>query len=138
MLTDPLNSYLELEDACVSRINAPGEIIAHYEEATIRKDNIVFIILARREDGDPPKSTGTFLRPVTRKAFITLPAFEVFGTIETDPNASPREILVQSVGRFVAIYDGAARAANYPKTEFNSRLILINRERIEALCLVDT
>lgn len=135
LLIDTLNSYLELEDAYISRINTPGEIVAHYQLAAIRKENILFIILSRREDGDPPKGTGGFLRPVTRKAFLTIPSFEVRGDVETDPKASPREILVQSVGRFIAIYKATATVALFPKIKFDGTLVLVNKERVETYCI---
>lgn len=137
LLIDPLNSYLELEDAYISRITAPGEIIAHYQLAAIRKENILIIILNRREDGDPPKTSGVFLRPVIRTAFMTIPSFEIRGQIETEPKAGPREILVQAVGRFLPAYDATATVALFPKITFGGKLLLINKEKIEALCIED-
>ena len=133
LLIDPLNSYLELEDAYVSRINTPGAIIAHFELAAIRKENVLFIIFSRREDGDPPKGTGSFLRPVSRPAFLTIPSFELRGMVETEAKASPREILVQTTGRFLPLYDANATVALYPSIAFGGKLILINKERVEAL-----
>jgi len=137
LLIDPLNSYLELEEAYISRINTPGEIVVHYDSAAIRKDNILFILLARREDGDPPKSGGAFLRPAVKNAFLTIPSFEIRGQIETDPKASPRDILVQSIGRFVPFYEATATVALFPSITFGGKLILINKEHVEAFCITE-
>ncbi|MBN1318617.1 MAG: hypothetical protein JXA42_24260 [Anaerolineales bacterium] len=135
LLIDPLNSYLELEDTYISRINTPGSIVAHYDFAAIRKENMLFIILPRREDGEPPKGTGSFLRPVSRMAFITIPSFEIRGQVETEAKASPREILVHTTGRYVPIYDATASVAMSPGITFGGKIILINKEQIEALCI---
>jgi len=137
LLIDPLNSYLELEDAYISRINNPGEIVAHYGNAALRKDNILFIILARREDGDTPKGTGSFLKPVPKQTFLTVPSFEIRGTVETEANAGPREILVQTAGRFIPLYKATAATSLSPKNVFSGKLILVNKEKVEAFCIAE-
>ena len=135
LLIDPLNSYLELEDAYISRINSPGVIVAHYEQAAIRKEHILFIVLARREDGVPPKGSGSFVQPVPREALVTLPSFEIRGTIETEAKAKPREILVQIAGRFLPVHEATATVARNPDISIGGKLIMINRERIEVLSI---
>jgi hypothetical protein len=135
LLVDPLHSHLELEDAYISRINTPGEIVAHYESAAIRKDNIIFILMNRVEEGSVPKGSGGFVRPVFKEAFVVIPSFEITGQVEMEPNASPRDVLVQSIGRFMPIMDATARVTQYPKIEFGGKLLLINKDRIETLCI---
>ncbi len=137
LLLDPLNPFLELGDAYVSRINTPGEIVAHYQRAAIRKDNILFIVLTRREDGDPPRGPGVYVARVAKETFVTIPSFEIRGTAEVEQEASPREILVHSMGRFVPIYDASASVALFPDITFEGKLILINKERVEAFCIVE-
>jgi len=134
LLIDPLNSYLELEDAYISRINSPGEIVAHYSLAAIRKENILFLILARREDGDPT-GVSTLFRPAARRAFLTVRSFELRGTVETETHASPRDIMIQSVGRFIPLYEATATAALFPDTTFDGSLFLVNKDQVEAFCI---
>ena len=50
-LANPNSKYLEIQDAYVSRINEPGDLIASYQIAAFRKDNINFIVLQDRRDG---------------------------------------------------------------------------------------
>ena len=134
LLIDPLNSYLELEDAYISRINSPGEIVAHYSLAAIRKENILFLILARREDGDPA-GVSTLFRPAARRAFLTVRSFELRGTVETEAQASPRDIMIRSVGRFIPLYEATATAALFPDTTFDGSLFLVNKDQVEAFCI---
>jgi len=137
LLIDPLNSYLELENAYVSRINTPGEIVANHELAAIRKENVLFILFARREDGDPPKGAGSFLKPLPRPAFLTIPSFELRGLVETEAKASPREILVQTSGRYLPLYGATATVAIKPAITFGGSLILVNKEHVESLCMAE-
>jgi len=137
LLMDPLNSYLELEDAYISRINNPGEIVAHYQLAAMRKENILFIILSRREDGVPQRSSGSYLKTIEKNAFLTIPSFEIRGKVETDAKAAPRDILVQVAGRFVPIYDATAAVATNPEITFGGKVILANKERVETICIAE-
>lgn len=137
LLMDPLNSYLEVEDAYISRITNPGEIVAHYDQAAMRKENILFIILTRREDGALPRSSGSYLESSERSVFLTVPTFEIRGTIETDVKTVPRDILLQIAGRFVPVFEATAALADSPETGFAGRLILVNKERVDAFCVSD-
>jgi len=105
LLIDPLNSYLELEDAYISR-----------------------------EDGDPT-GVSTLFRPAARRAFLTVRSFELRGTVETEAQASPRDIMIQSVGRFIPLYEATATAALFPDTTFDGSLFLVNKDQVEAFCI---
>jgi hypothetical protein len=137
LLMDPLNSYLEVEDAYISRISNPGEIVAHYDLAAMRKENILFIILTRREDGSLPRSAGSYLESSERAVFLTVPSFEIRGMIETDVKTAPRDILLQIAGRFVPVFEGSAALAEAPDTSFGGKLLLVNKERIESFCVTE-
>jgi hypothetical protein len=137
LLIDPLNSYIEMEDAYVSRINTPGIIVEHFDSGAIRKDNILFIILLRREDGAPQKTGSAYLKSMERDIFLTLPSYEIRGRVDSEPSASPREILVHTTGRFLALYDATASVAIFADITFTGKLILVNKEQVEALCIVD-
>lgn len=137
LLMDPLNSYLEVQDAYISRLTAPGEIVAHYSLAAMRKENILFIILNRREDGALPRSSGSYLESSERTVFLTVPSIEIRGIIETDVKTAPRDILLQVAGRFVPVFEATAVLAGSPETGFGGKLILVNKERIEAFCVTE-
>ena len=49
MLNDRLTSYLEIEDVYISRISSPGNIVATYAHAQLRKSNLLFAIVPGRE-----------------------------------------------------------------------------------------
>ena len=137
-LSNPNSDFLELEDAYVSRMNEPGEIVANYNLCAFRKDNINFIVLQDRRDGVPVgtqhgRSIFTRGRPIM--AFVTVPSFEINGEIQHDGKLSPRAILVKSMGKFQPIFSAKASASLYPDISYSGDLILVQKESIGIFCL---
>jgi len=137
-LGNPNTSFLEIQDAYISRIHQPGEIVTSYKVAAFRKDNIIFIVLQDRRDGIPVgtqhgRSIFTRGRPVP--SFLTVPSFEIHGDIIHEGKMAPREILVQSIGRFLLVFDAKASASLYPDISYSGDLILVHKERIGIFCL---
>ena len=132
-LANPNSDFLELQDAYVSRIHLPGEIISHYKAAAFRKDNINFIVLQDRREGIPvgtQHGRSVFTRGRSLTIFLTVPSFEIVGEIMHDGKIAPREILVQSIGRFLLVFSAKASASLYPDISYSGDLILIHKERI--------
>lgn len=137
-LANPNSSFLELKDAYISRIHLPGEIIAHYKVAAFSKGNINFIVLQDRREGIPvgtQHGRSIYTRGRALSAFLTVPSFEISGEIMHDGKVSPREILVQSVGRYQLIFSAKALASLYPKISYSGDLILVQKDRIGIFCL---
>ena len=137
-LGDPNTDYLDLNDAYVSRIHQPGEIIASYNLGSFRKDNINFIVLQDRRDGVPVGSghgTSIYNRGRPVPAFITVPSFEIHGEIMYEGKATPGAVLVHSIGRFQAIFAAEASASLFPDISYSGDLILVHKERIGIFCL---
>ena len=139
-LGNPNSDFLELQDAYISRIHQPGEIVAHYNIAAFRKDNINFIVLQDRRQGIPVSSQhvrSIFTKGKPIKAFVTVPSFEITGEILFEGQVSPQVILVQSMGRFQLIFSATALASLYPEISYSGDLILVHKERIGVICLGD-
>lgn len=138
VLGDPNSDFLEMEDAYISRINKPGEIIVNYSLCAFRKDNINFLVLQDRREGvavgtQHGRSIFTRGRPVG--IFLTVPAFEIQGDIHHDGKATPRTILVHSLGKFQPIFEATASASLYPNISYSGDLILVHKEQIGIFCL---
>lgn len=137
-LGNPNSDFLELQDAYISRIHQPGEIVVHYNIAAFRKDNINFLVLQDRRDGIPigsqhSRSIFTKGRPVT--AFLTVPSFEIQGEVLHEGQIAPREILVLSIGRFQQVFSAKASASLYPEISYSGDLIMVHKDRIGIFCL---
>lgn len=137
-LANPNSNFLELEDAYISRIHQPGEIIASYNTGAFRKDNINFIVLQNRRDGIPigtQRSRSIYTKGRSINIFLTVPSFEIRGEMQHDGKLSPREILVQSFGRYLLVFSAKASASLYPDISYSGDLILAAKERIGIFCL---
>jgi hypothetical protein len=87
------------------------------------------------EEGTLPKTGSGFIRPILKDAFLLIPSFEIHGKVETDPNTSPRDLMIQSMGRFIPIHDATATVALFPTISFGGKLVLVNKEQVETLCI---
>ena len=139
-LDNPNSDYLEFKNAYISRLHKPGEIAFTYEKAAFRKDNINFVVLADRRDG---VATGTqhgrsiFTRGQPVPVFITLPSFEITGTVMFNGKPSPSMILVQSLGQYVSVFEAQASASARVEQFFKGDLILVHKPHITVLALQD-
>jgi hypothetical protein len=137
-LGNPNSDFLEVQEAYISRIHQPGEIVASYSQAAFRKGNINFIVLQDRRDGIPvgtQHGRSIFTRGRVIPAFLTVPSFEILGEIIHEGTISPREILVQSMGRFQLIFSAKASASIFPDISYSGDLVLVQKERIGIFCL---
>ena len=137
-LGNPNSDFLELQDAYISRIHQPGEIIKHYNVAAFRKDNINFMVLQDRRDGIPVgtqhgRSVYTRGRPLD--IFMTVPSFEINGEVLHEGQIAPNNILVQSMGKFQLVFTAKAYASFVPDISYSGDLILVHKERIGIFCL---
>ncbi len=140
-LADPNSDFLEMEDAYISRIIKPGEIVASYDIVAFRKDNINFIVLQDRRDGIPvgtQHGRSVFVRGRAYPTFLTVPSFEIKGEIHHDGQLSPRAVLVSSMGRFQPVFVATASASLYPDISYSGDLILVHKERIGIFCLQES
>jgi hypothetical protein len=137
-ISNPNSNFLDLQDAYISRIHEPGSIIASYNLAAFRKDNINFIVMADRREGVPVgtqhgRSIFTRGRPIP--AYLTVPSFEIKGEIIYEGKPTPNAILTQALGRFLLVFTATASASLHPEISYSGDLVLVHKERIGILCL---
>jgi len=137
-LSNPNSNFLELTDAYISRLNQPGEIITSYALASLRKDNINFVVLQNRREGVPMSSQhfrSIFERGRQYHVFVTVPSFEIHGDIMYESRPTPHGVLIQSVGVFQPIFAAKASASLYPEITYSGDVILVHKDRVGLFCL---
>ena len=142
-LADTLNdhtlSYVELDIAYVSRIDKPGDLVADYTTAILRKDNISFCVVASQiEMAVKQVPQAQYLSRRARPVFITVPSFEVTGHIDVQGALDLHKMMAIGVERFMPIYQATATIALLQTVQFSGELILVNKESIQVLCVGDT
>jgi hypothetical protein len=135
-LNDTNTSFLQLEDAYVSNILRPAEIVASYTTAILDKRHITAIVVARQEDGLLREYTyGSYLGTYLHTVFVTVPDFEVRGHLRLSSKMDLRTVLTSGTDNFVVILDGEMKAAVRPDVTFSGGAILLNKEYIGAFCV---
>ncbi len=132
---DLTTNYIELEDAYISRIDKPGEIVASYTTAAFRKTNINFLVLQDRKDGTPAGTGMLVPRLRSVKVFLTVPSFEIVGTVMYEGVMSPIHLLTREMTKFLFVYEAKASASLYPHIGYSGDLIVVDTTRIGVFCL---
>ncbi len=127
-LGNPNRSFVELEDAYISRIHQPGEIVVSFKETAFRKDNINFIVLQNRREGLPVGSH-SFTRGRPVDVFLTVPSFEIRGVVYQEGKFAAKDLITKAFGRFLLIFDAKASASLYPDISYSGDLILVHKDR---------
>lgn len=136
MLNDRTTDFLVVDDAYVSPIDRPGEIVASYPYATLAKANLTLALVANQEDALPRKQAyGSYYGAYLYKIFLTVPTFEVSGYLRLSARVDLRRILAVAEEDFLVIVDGRARGSVRPDIVFNAGGILVNKRHIGAFCI---
>ena len=137
-LNDPRVSWIELEIAYISRIERPAEIIADYAISTLRKEQILFAMIAGSTEGAlkklPYTTTSGFYSRLLYKTWIATRSFEITGNIEWTGKLDLHTLLVTNSDRFMPILNATAVCTILPSTPFSGELILVNKDAIEMFC----
>lgn len=141
-LADTLNdhtlSYVELDIAYVSRIDKPGDLVADYSVAILRKENISFCVVASQvEMAVKSVPSSQYFGRRSRTVFCTVPSFEITGLIDVPGNVDLHKMMAIGVERFMPIYQATATISLLQTVSFSGDLILVNKEAIQVLCLGD-
>jgi hypothetical protein len=135
-LNDPTSSFLELEDAYVSNVEHPADIVASYTSAILRKDNITAVVIANQEDGLLREQTyGSYFGTYLRELFITVPSFEITGYIRLSGKMDLRTVLTTGTDAFIPVLDGEMRSSIRSEVFFTGGAILVNKNQIGVFCI---
>ncbi|MCP4542103.1 MAG: hypothetical protein GY832_33685 [Chloroflexi bacterium] len=135
-LSNPTSAFLALEEAYVSNVERPADIVANYSTAILRKQNITAVVLASQEDGLMREQTyGSYFGTYLRKLFITVPSFEVTGYIRLSGKLDLRTVLTTGTDAFIPVLDGEMRSAIRPDVVFTGGAVLINKDQIGVFCI---
>ena len=135
-LNDKMNEYARLENIYVSPITDPASLKGHYAAGQIQKSNLTMVVVTREEDAYPRRTTQMPAPgPAPFRAFITVPGFEMSGGVKLENLVEIDRLLIQSVERFITLYNATATVTTDPKIIFTGGGILINRQHIGIFCI---
>ena len=133
VLNDSSRTFATLENAYLSRIQEPGNILAHYNAIRIAKVSLEFIALARRNVSASTTRPG-LTRVAHHNVLVVTRAFEIRGILEQAGKLDPEAVLLDGNPRFFPIFGGTASLCSQPQIQFSSEAVLINRLRVDLFC----
>lgn len=137
-LNDRTSAFLELEDAYVSSIEHPADIIASHPSGILRKDRITTVFVGSQEDGlQRVYAYGSYLGTSLSKVYLTLPSFEVQGYLRLSSKMDLRTVLTSGTDDFMVILDGQMRSSIHRDFTFTSGAILVNKHHIESFWVAE-
>jgi hypothetical protein len=136
MLNDKLTSYLELRKAFVSRISRPSEIIATHAVSALRKEGVLFVVLAAQEQSVTNRTSYSFAPRRPYDVFLTVPFFEIEGSLEIAGKLDLKTVLVMK-GAFLSLSESEARLSSPAGIAFSGEEILVNQSWIELFCITE-
>jgi hypothetical protein len=132
LLNDKTQSYLLLSNVYVSRLDSAAEIGAHATVAYLSKENLSFVIVTTRETRRPDQTRFTVHE---YEALVTLPGCEVRGKFVGPHRLDLRSFSPATVDPFLLLTEATAELDDVPGVVFGGEAILVNRARLETLCL---
>ncbi|MFW6115576.1 MAG: hypothetical protein ACOC7Y_00780 [Chloroflexota bacterium] len=132
-LEDRASSFLQLEDAYVSNLERPAEIVASHTRAILRKERIVAALVAREENGLSRQTAyGSYRGGHLQRAFLIIPAFEVRGYLRLSGRLDLRSVVTEG-NQFLPLVDATMSLSARPDVAFSGGLLLVNRDHVEAM-----
>jgi len=136
LLNDRTTGFLELEDAYISSINRPGDIIATYTASGLAKVNLTIALVPQRDDALSRKQTyGSYYGTYLHKVFLTVPSFEIMGYLRLSAKVDIRRLLSADTEGFILILDSRIRASIRPDVVFTGGGALVNKSHVGVFCL---
>jgi hypothetical protein len=135
-LSDPTSAFLALEDAYISNVERPAEIIASYTTAVLRKESITAAVCAKQENGLLREHTyGSYFGTYLCQVFITVPSFEIEGYLRLSGKMDLRTVLTTGTDVFISILDGHMNSSVRSGVAFTGGVILVNKGHIGVFCV---
>lgn len=131
-LNDRTTDFLSLEDAYVSNIEHPADIVASHASSILRKNRIIAVITSRQEDGlSRQQAYGSYRGTYLNKVFLLVPSFEIQGYLRLSSRMDLRRVLTTATNDFVPLLDSQMSSSVRPDTNFTGEAILVNKVYVE-------
>lgn len=134
VLNDQSQSYLLIFNVYTSRLKEPGGISGHAPEAYLAKENLSFVLVSSRETRPPDVGRFTVHE---YKALAFVPGFELRGTFAGPHRIDLRNFSPAALDPFITLTDVSAQLVARPEITFAGEAALVNRRRLESLCLTE-
>lgn len=134
ILNDHSQSYVMVYNVYVSRLDQAGELGVHAPVAYLSKENLSLVVVLAREARAPDR---TRFAAIEYDALVTLAGFEVRGKFIGPHRIDLRTFSPATLETFLLLAEATADVIGVPDLSFRGEVILVNRARMNSLCLIE-
>jgi hypothetical protein len=134
VLNDRSQSYVVAYNVYASRLDQAGELGTHAPIAYLSKENLSLVVVPAREARTPDRS---HFMAMEYDALVTLSGFEVRGKFVGPHRIDLRTFSPATLDSFLLLGEATADVIGVPDLSFQGEAILINRARMQSLCLIE-
>ena len=134
LMNDQSQSFLLVFNVRLSRLGKEGRLEAIASAAYLSKENLGFVLAPSREVRRPERGRYTAYE---REVLVTLPGFELEGRFLGPQRSDLWTFSPATLDPFFVLTSATARFAAAPDTSLGGDTILVNRDRVESICLGD-
>jgi hypothetical protein len=137
LLSDPTDSYIEVENASLVRLHRPQEIVAQFNSWGMVKSRIISVLCERTADlGRITIARAGFQRLISYRIWASLHGFEMFGILESPGKFDFSAQMFQGNRQFTALFNATLIPVYFPQLVTRSPAILFNRQMVEGIGVI--
>jgi len=138
IFNDITKSHLEVHDARLARIHMPTKLVDHFEVVRLVKSHIFALCAARREDLGPTGIVrGGYSNVTGVPARFTTNVYEIEGKLEVAGRFDFVTLISDHTRNFIPVFEVTLTAILIPNLKAESAGVLLNREKIDMLSLLN-
>jgi len=134
LMNDRSQSFLLVFNVRLSHLDKEARLEAIASAAYLSKENVSFVIAPSREVRKPERGR---YATYEREALVTLPRFELEGRFLGPQRSDLWTFSPTTLDPFFVLTAARARIAAVPDSTLGADAILVNRDRVESICLGD-
>jgi hypothetical protein len=137
LLSDPNDSYIELENASLVRLHRPQEIVAQFNVWGMVKSRIIAVLCEKTGDlGRITIARAGFQRLISYRVWASLHGFEMFGILESPGKFDFSAQMFQGNRQFTAIFNATLIPVFFPQLVTRAPAVLFNRQMVEGMGVI--
>jgi hypothetical protein len=137
LLSDPTDSYIEVENASLVRLHRPQEVVAQFNNWGMVKSRIIAVLCEKSADlGRITIARAGFSRLISYRIWASLHGFEMFGILESPGKFDFSAQMFQGNRQFTSLFNATLIPVYFPQLVTRSPAILFNRQMVEGIGVI--
>lgn len=137
LLDDKMTDYVPLSNVRICRSTDPDVGIAKLPETLIYKATVSLAVITGEEHEAPDRRLHAFVQKKRYPVFLTVPNYEMKGTMHLAYGPDPMAVLTRDTGDFFPITQAVVSLSSN-KTSFKAETVLVNKAHLNLFYLGKT